>query len=367
MKPSLYYNKKDFKWILLGKILKIFDFRRTHQELAKNGLTPLNRSVNILKVIMVALFFDLDVSYVVSEFNRNKKLKKQLGINEIFTAEQISEFLSRNSEKYWHEFTIKLLNNLNYQKSSIFVIMKNQRFFSNFKNTRGTKVIIVDGTDIQIDLNWFGRKISKKSLKKKPYKWGYSSSKGFYIGLKLTLALDCRTMQPLAMILHEGSPNDAKIFSEIMEELKRRRIMRKGDLVFFDKGYFSKDNYQTAIVNYKSAVLIFPKGKNPLSKVFDNISYPLECFTGKDRNKELYSALSQNSKEMMKNWKSYKGIRSKIEDFNKILKECLSLRKIHQYTKESINKNTYLNVLLAGLITLQGFRTKKAIQRLTEM
>jgi hypothetical protein len=113
----------------------------------------------------------------------------------------ISEFLSRHSEQYWCEFTIKSLNTIN------------------FKKTRGIKTIIVDGTDIQIDLNWFGRRISKKKLEEKAYKWGYSSSKGFYIGLKLTLALDCRTMQPLAMLLHEGSPNDAKIFNEIMEYL----------------------------------------------------------------------------------------------------------------------------------------------------
>ena len=154
MKPSLYYDKKDFKWILLDKILKIFDSRKTHQELSKNDLTPLKRSKNILKIVMVALFFDLEVSYVVSEFNRNKKLKKQLGINKVYTEDQISEFLSRHSAEYWQEFTIKLLNSLN------------------FKNTRGMRMIIVDGTDIQIDLNWFARRISKKSLEEKDYKMG---------------------------------------------------------------------------------------------------------------------------------------------------------------------------------------------------
>ena len=349
MKIPLVYDKKDPKWILLSIVLKIFDYRETHQKLSNNGLTPLNRSVNCLKIIMIALFFDLPVSYVVSEFNRNNKLKKQLGIDEVFSAEQIYEFLSRHDAEYWCEFTIKLLNGIN------------------FKKRRYLKVILVDGTDIQIDLNWFGRRISKKSLEKKPYKWGYSSSKGFYIGLKLTLALDCRTMQPLAMLLHEGSPNDAKIFDEIMDELKKRRIIRKGDKLFFDKGYFSKNNYQTAIVKYETAVLIFPKGKNPLRKVFDNISYPLECFTGENKKKDLYRTLAQKSKEMMGKWKSYKGVRSKIEDFNKILKQALSLRKIHHYTKESIYKKTYLNVLLAGLITSCGFRTKKEIQRLTEM
>lgn len=278
MKPSLYFDKNDFKWILLSKVLNIFDSRKTHQELAKNGINPLKRSVNILKIVMIAIFFNLEISYVVSELKRNKKLKKQLNIQEVYSASQIYEFISRIDERKFYEFTIKLLNNLN------------------FKNKRLIRDIIVDGTDIQIDLNWFGRRISKKSLLKKPYKWAHSSSKGFYIGLKLTIALDCKTMQPIAMILHEGSPNDAKIFDEIMFELKRRRIIRKRHRLYFDKGYFSKNNYQNAITKYKTAVLIFPRGKKPVNSVFDNLCYPLECFTGKDRHKDLYKQLAKKSR-----------------------------------------------------------------------
>lgn len=349
MNIPLYYDETNTKWILLSKVLKIFDSRKTHQELAKNGLSPLKSSVNILKVIMIASFFDLSISYTISELNRNKRLKKQLGIEKVFTKSQIYEFLSRFDDEKFYEFVIKLLNSLN------------------FKKKHGMRTILVDGTDIQIDLNWHGRRISKKSLEEKPYKWGYSSSKGFYIGLKLTLALDCETMQPLAMLMHEGTPNDALIFDEIMNKLKIRRIIRNGDKIFFDKGYFSKENYQIAITKYKTSPLIFPRGKNPLRKVFDNLSYPLECFTTKKHDKSLYTYLTIKSKEKLENWEDYKGIRSKIEDFNKLLKQCFSLRKIHHYTKESINKKTYLNVLLGGIITSLGFRTKKAIQRLTEM
>jgi transposase len=80
------------------------------------------------------------------------------------------------------------------------------------------------------------------------------------------------------MLIHEGSLNDAKIFSEIIEELKRRRIIRKGDSLYFDKGYFSKQNYQIAVNTYKISPLIFSRGKNVINKVIDYISYPLECF-----------------------------------------------------------------------------------------
>ncbi|OFV65766.1 MAG: hypothetical protein SBU_001349 [Candidatus Syntrophoarchaeum butanivorans] len=40
-------------------------------------------------------------------------------------------------------------------------------------------------------------------------------------------------------ILHQGSPGDAKIYEEILEELKRRRIARNGDTIILDKGYCS--------------------------------------------------------------------------------------------------------------------------------
>lgn len=144
MKIPLYFDEKDPKWILLKKVLIIFDSRKTHQELAKNGIRPLKRGCNILKIVMISFFFNLNISYVISELNRNKKLKKQLMIDMIYTENQVYEFLSRFSERYFYEFVIKLLNSLN------------------FKNTRGLRNIIVDGTDIQIDLNWFGRKITKK-------------------------------------------------------------------------------------------------------------------------------------------------------------------------------------------------------------
>ena len=36
--------------------------------------------------------------------------------------------------------------------------------------------IIVDSTDVSLDLNWFRKKITKADLVGKEFKWGYSSS-----------------------------------------------------------------------------------------------------------------------------------------------------------------------------------------------
>ena len=48
---------------------------------------------------------------------------------------------------------------------------------------------------------------------------------------------------PVAIIIHAGAMHDSKIFSEIMENLRKRRIIRKNDIIIFDRGYYSYKNY----------------------------------------------------------------------------------------------------------------------------
>jgi len=53
---------------------------------------------------------------------------------------------------------------------------------------------LVDVTAITLDLNWFKRTYSKAKLETREFKWGYSPTHGHYIGYKLTLALDSRSL-----------------------------------------------------------------------------------------------------------------------------------------------------------------------------
>ncbi|RJS79232.1 hypothetical protein CW713_08675 [Methanophagales archaeon] len=80
-----------------------------------------------------------------------------------------------------------------------------------------------------------GKKITKADLEEKEFKWGYSSSKGYYIGYKLTMVIEYPSLMPVAFLLHQRSPGDAKLYEEILEELKRRRIARDGDTIISDK------------------------------------------------------------------------------------------------------------------------------------
>jgi len=66
---------------------------------------------------------------------------------------------------------------------------------------------------------------------------------------------------PVAIITHPGATHDTKIFNEIMENLQKRRIIRKNGTIIFDSGYYSYKNYQIGISKYKIVPLIFHKRK----------------------------------------------------------------------------------------------------------
>lgn len=58
--------------------------------------------------------------------------------------------------------------------------------------------------------------------------------------------------------------------------------------------------------------------------------------------------------------------RGKIEDFFKLCKSSLSLKKLHKYAPESAEKTTIITVFLAELIIALGYNSKRALQKLSE-
>jgi len=64
---------------------------------------------------------------------------------------------------------------------------------------------------------------------------------------------------PVAFLLHQGSPSDAKLYEEILEELKRRKIARDGDTIISDKEYYVYKNYTMGIFRFKVISAIFPR------------------------------------------------------------------------------------------------------------
>ena len=83
--------------------------------------------------------------------------------------------------------------------------------------------------------------MSPKHLEKLDLDMGFSTTKGYYIGFKVTLVLEKDSLCPISVIIHSGAKNDSKIFDEVLEELNRRRLLKKGQVILFDKGYVRQE------------------------------------------------------------------------------------------------------------------------------
>ena len=73
----------------------------------------------------------------------------------------------------------------------------------------------------------------------------------------------------------------------------------------------------------------------------DQLFYPLSSFmkTKKiKKEKRFFENLKQKLLKKLDNWKNFKAIRGKIEDFFKLLKQGLNLREIRKYTPISLEK-----------------------------
>lgn len=351
MKHSLNIDKSDFNYILLKEIFKIIDLRKSEQIIASQGVKNIKKFTDTLKILFISIYFEYDISFVIKEVNSKKDVREYFNISNTFESQKFYEYIARYNAETILKISNLILNNFSRPKK------------------RGRKTFIVDATSIQLDINFLVKKYGKKYLEKIGLKWAYSKSKGYYIGFKATLMLDHNSAKPVCLLIHNGSPNDTKIFNEILQKASKSRVIRQKDIILFDKGYYSYENYKTGILDYKIVPFIFPKENFKQEKLESKLNYPFSIFDQKiNTRKEMLKlqSLKKSLMDKLANWKKYKPIRGKIEDFFKLCKEGLSMKKIHRYTMESVFKHTILNVFLAGLITALGYNSKTDLQMLSE-
>ncbi len=353
MEPPLILDKSDPKWELYGNVIKIFEKRKTRKIISRCGIKPLGKAVQILKIVFLSMFFSCEIAYIVRELKNRKRLRQFLNIEEIPDAGEVYRFLSELESAQFVEMTLKILNSI-----------------CGVRICRGKTTIIIDSTDVSVDINWFRNTYKKTDLEHRDFKWAFSSSKGHYLGFKLLLAIEHPSLKPLAFLLYPGSPNDSKLFDGIVKELMRRRVMRKGDILVLDKGFYAYYHYTDGLVKYGILPLIFPRKNFKLGKVINGIVPTIDFYMDKPnriQGKLLFlKKLVSEFKEKISNWEPFKYVRSFIEDVFKIEKNALSLDKLHKYTSRSVEKTCSLAVLLIGVLASMGFKEKGNLQRLAE-
>ena len=112
MKHHLNYSKEDPNYVLLDEIFKIIGSRKSKMIITSKGIKNVNMMVLSIKIIFTAMFFDIDVEFVVEELKRDKKLKKFFEISDVPEAVQISEFLSRFSSDTYVKIVNSVLMNV---------------------------------------------------------------------------------------------------------------------------------------------------------------------------------------------------------------------------------------------------------------
>ena len=143
MEIPLVVCQTDYRWQLLANILKIFDSRKSRQILAT--YRPVNPATAVIKIVLTSMFFSTTISHVVNELKQRKELREFLGINKVPKEDYIYSFLSKFD---LNDFTAMILRILNS-------IIK--------KRARNSKLII-DCTDVSVDINCFRKPVRQKDL-----------------------------------------------------------------------------------------------------------------------------------------------------------------------------------------------------------
>ncbi|MBQ9160318.1 MAG: transposase [Methanobrevibacter sp.] len=352
MLPGLNYTKRCRKFRLLDKVFINIDDKKNRHIFSENGIKNIKMMITCIKIVFLSKFYDYPVSRVIYEISIDNRLKRFLKIeNEVPSEAQVYEYLSRYSPDQYNNISnsfFKLFLKLNKSRKSDW---------------------IVDATPVACDINILKKYVSPEHLEKLDLDMGFSTTKGYFIGFKATVVLEKDTLCPISVIIHSGAKNDSKIFEEVLEELNRRRILKKGQVILFDKGYYSMENYINAINKYSVVAVIFPRQWFTLEKLEARMSTSLDIFYDKttlEDDKNLFLELTTKLYNKLKNWEDLKPTRGIIEDFFKVCKDAFGLGEFHSYTQSSMRRNIYLCILLSTLVIQQGFDTKTKLQQLAE-
>ena len=99
MNLPLLIDETDPKWNLLGNIMDIVSSRRVKQVMAKMSIKPVNKAGMVLRIVFIAMFFSLDISYIVNELTKREELRRFAKVVDVPDVEYIYRFLSRLDEK----------------------------------------------------------------------------------------------------------------------------------------------------------------------------------------------------------------------------------------------------------------------------
>ena len=152
------------------RLMWVYECDPLHQPFTKDHHITLqsikSEAITMLKVVILAMCFETDITFVISELKAKASLREFTGVHDVPDAKEVYRLLSRFTVDQFVDMVLRIVNAVCG------------------KRKRGKTIIIGDTTNLTVDLDWFRKKYQRGDLKDKDYKWAYSKSKGYYIGMK---------------------------------------------------------------------------------------------------------------------------------------------------------------------------------------
>ena len=328
MRSPLIFDTKHPKWMIAIKILQIIGSARARKIASRLKICDIEKFLLLMKLLVMADLFDMDLSSLISEINSKDELKKIIGSKEILEIQYFYRMHSNIDHKVIYTFFRRLIKPKRRSRQ------------------KRPKTVIIDTTSIVLDLNtWRNRfRIGKTG---KQYKYSYDPSRGYYVGFKLILAISL-DFEILGFEIYENSPNDSKILIPFVENLYKSKIISSRCIIICDKGFTSKRNYHILINRFYVVPLIYPRKNTNINRILDSLNPPLDAFFYNKYKLKLWTEIVSKFKELITKWEFFKEIRSKIEDIFNIAKSSIGMDRIHQYTTPSVKKNVSRKIFLSA-------------------
>lgn len=335
------------KWLIVQEILKSIGSAHAKKVASRLNVPDVKVFLDCIKILVLSDTFELDYSYVISEIQTNKSLKSFMELKYVPEIDYLYKYISKLDSNCISTFF-----------RNIFKVTPNN-------HRKDRKYVIIDTTAIPIDINIWRKRFDIGRGKK--YIWSYSSSAGYYVGYKLILAIDAMTFEILGFEIYQGSPNDAKLLEKFVENLCKSRKLRMGDFVICDRGFTSMQNYHILISRFLLIPMIFARKNTDLKRILATLTPPLDIWNGRPYLLNIWKKIVKEFIQIAEIWPVFKEIRSNIELFFNVAKNCVRLNKVHQFTKESVLKK----VIRAFHLTSELITTAKlfniGVRELAEM
>ena len=128
-----------------------------------------------------------------------------------------------------------------------------------------------------------------------------------------------------------------------------------GDFVICDKGFAAARNYHILLSRFLLIPMIFAKKNTNTQRILDTLTPPLEIWNGKRYLLDIWKKNVKEFIEILDIWPVFRELRSNVELFFNVAKNCVRLNKVHQFTRESVLKK----VIRALHLTFEVIKTSK--------